>query len=164
MMARRKTPREEQKEREQELIAKYGVKQTVPNVKIMMGRNEEKALQEWVSQSGTYGAVGWAGARGLNQMSPLDALNRSLERAAIGENRTYPELSATDIKGIIDDTNAGNIEERFGKLGGLAYSGASWAADSFLTKQLLGQELIPLGEGKMQTKIIKPNSVFFQYR
>jgi len=126
-----------------------GLNQAIRNQK-------EKALQEWVSQSGTHGAVGWAGARGLNQMSPLDALNRSLERAAIGENRTYPELSATDIKGIIDDTNAGNIEERFGKLGGLAYSGASWAADSFLTKQLLGQELIPLGEGKMQTKIIKP--------
>ncbi len=42
-MARRKTPREEQKEKEQELTAKYGVKQNVPNVKIMMGRNEEKA-------------------------------------------------------------------------------------------------------------------------
>jgi len=42
MMARRKTPREEQKEREQELIAKYGVKKTNPIVTVLMGKNEEK--------------------------------------------------------------------------------------------------------------------------
>jgi hypothetical protein len=112
-----------------------GLNQAIRNQK-------EEALQGWVSQSGVHGAAAWTGARGMNQISPLDALNKSLERAAIGENRLYPELTATDIKEIIDDTNAGNIEERVGKLGGLAYRGASWAADSVISNKLLGQKVI----------------------
>ena len=69
------------------------------------------ALQEWVSESGAHGVAAWVGGRGLNQISPLDSYNKRLERAAIGVNRENPELTATDIKEIIDDTNAGNIDD-----------------------------------------------------
>ena len=101
---------------------------------------KEKSLEEWVSRNGVHGAAAWGGARGLNQISPLDALNKSLERAAIGENRVYPELTATDIKKIIDDTNAGNIEERFGKLGGLAYTAGTNLTDQLISRGLLGKK------------------------
>lgn len=121
-----------------------GLNQAIRNQK-------EKALREWVSQSGAHGAAAWTGARGLNQISPLDSYNKWLERAAIGENRVYPDLTTTDTKEIIDDTNAGNIEDRFGKLGSLAYRGASWVADTIITNKVLGQELIPLGGGKVQS-------------
>lgn len=99
-----------------------------------------KALREWVSQSGAHGAAAWTGARGLNQISPLDSYNKRLERAAIGENRVYPELTATDTKEIIDDTNAGNIEERFGKLGGWAYTAGTNLTDALISKGLLGKK------------------------
>ena len=105
-----------------------------------------RALREWVSQSGANGAAAWVGGRGLNQISPLDSYNESLERAAIGVNRENPELTATDIKEIIDDTNARNIEERFGKLGSLAYRGATLVADSKVSEKMFGQKLIEIGE------------------
>lgn len=42
-MAKSKLDLMYKKEQEEELKKKYGVKQTVPNVKILMGRNEELA-------------------------------------------------------------------------------------------------------------------------
>ena len=104
------------------------------------------ALQEWVSESGAHGVAAWIGGRGLNQISPLDSYNESLERAAIGVNREKSQLTATDIKEIIDDTNAGNIEERFGKLGSLAYRGVTWLADSKVSEKMFSQKLLDVGE------------------
>ncbi len=105
-----------------------------------------RALREWVSKSGANGAAAWVGGRGLNQISPLDSYNESLERAAIGVNREKSQLTATDIKEIIDDTNARNIEERFGKLGSLAYRGATWVADSKVSEKMFSQKLLDVGE------------------
>ena len=98
-----------------------------------------RALQNWVSESGANGAAAWVGGRGLNQISPLDSYNESLERAAIGVNREKSQLTATDIKEIIDDTNARNIEERFGKLGSLAYTAGSNLTDILVSKGLSGK-------------------------
>lgn len=103
------------------------------------------ALQEWVSESGAHGVAAWVGGRGLNQISPLDSYNKRLERAAIGVNRENPELTATDIKEIIDDTNAGNIEERFGKIGGWAYTAGTNLTDELISKGLLGKK----GKGRV---------------
>ena len=41
-MAKSKLDLMHKKEKEEELKKKYGIKETTPNVKVLMGRNEEK--------------------------------------------------------------------------------------------------------------------------
>ena len=108
------------------------------NNRLNLKKKNEKLqnVTDWTSRNAVHGAAAWIGARGLNLGAGIDGINQQLEFAARDLVAVNSDLSMTDIVETVDNANAKNLGERYGKVAGIAYQIGTDISDAMLSRKI----------------------------